>query len=422
MKTTNNGYMFKRSSAGKKVADDEPGIYYLQIQTNGKRTLMSLKTDNKKVAEQKRKDYLEDPKRAKSKERMFFHFAEARQLTEAKVPIDIAWSKYEKCPSRPQSADGTLGNHKRNWNHFKDWILSKHPETVNLNQITKHEAEEYTIFLWKTNITADTFRYKFITLKLVYKNLLNTPQTPFDKIKKTKVEGIARLGFSLEQIEKIHKILNDPTLTIAHKDEWHLACYISQFTGARLVDTILMQCSSINLDKNNISFKPIKTIRANVNVSMPIATQLREKLQQVDLTGKYVLPKLATQYLKEDTRLKLDFALVLDKAEIKDKQERDRGETRRLYGFHSFRHHFADFQVNKETPVAILASLMGDNIRTVERYYATINEESKIKAIQRFDNTSAISDTERIQSTVEMLETLDIPLDAKVKLLKILQG
>lgn len=52
------GYLYKRGQGGKKVDESEEGIWYLQYTIDGKTRNVSLKTDNRKQAEKKRKAFI----------------------------------------------------------------------------------------------------------------------------------------------------------------------------------------------------------------------------------------------------------------------------------------------------------------------------------------------------------------------------
>ncbi|MEI6422651.1 MAG: hypothetical protein WCP55_10560 [Lentisphaerota bacterium] len=88
-----------------------------------------------------------------------------------------------------------------------------------------------------------------------------------------------------------------------------------------------------------------------------------------------------------------DFSEVLDKAGLTETIKAERGRDRRVYGFHSFRHSFASFAANAGIPISTLAAILGDNARTLEKYYVKISDESKTKAIMSMPALTAGSDT-----------------------------
>ena len=414
------GHLFQRGGKGN---------WHIEFTINGHKTAKSLGTADKKEAIKKQKKYAEISLTTNTVEDLVHTVARAKRLvSEKKITIKNTWEEYKNSFQRKQHGEGTLGNHQRRWNRLEKWIEKNHPEVKFLNQITSNIANEFAVWLWEKNITADTFQHHINAFKMIYKNLLDTQVTPFDKIQKDVKEGVNRLGFTPAQIDKIHEAIDEKDFTVRSKPELHLLCWIAQYTGLRLVDAVLLKSSSVDLDKDNIFCTPVKTIKCNRKVSIPINSELREKLAKADLTQEYVLPELAKRYLHSRHGVIKSMLLIFKRAGLTEKQTRDRGMARSLYGFHSFRHTFCITMVNATppVPVAVLADMMGDNIATVSKYYVKINDESKIKAIQTLSNNKPVSEveklTERIATAVKMLESASIDGAIKAELLKILQG
>ncbi len=227
MKTTGLGYLFKRGKNGSKVKDSEPGIYYLQYTVNGSKKFMSLKTGNKVIAQKRRKKTLLPALFVDTSEKVILHVAEARKLlNNVKINLADVWSKYESSAKRPQSSPGTLGNYKRMWEGFKEWLNDEHPCINTVNHITPAVSEEYSVFLWKKNIAENTYNYHLQALNLVLKIVTGELQTAFTGIRRKVGEQINRKDFTPEQVNEIFKVLDDKTFKIMHKDEMRLLCYV----------------------------------------------------------------------------------------------------------------------------------------------------------------------------------------------------
>ena len=173
---------------------------------------------------------------------------------------------------------------------------------------------------------------------------------------------------------------------------------------------------------------PIKTKRTKRIVTIPIHPELLKRFKSIDLSGEYICPVLAQRYLDKKTRpnVIVFFLKVLKEAKIVDIEKRERGESRNKYGYYSYRHHFGSSMANEGVPLAVLADMMGDDIRTASKYYIKINDESKNKAIQSLTQakteSTEVSDAGRIQNAVKMIESATIDGAIKAELLKILQG
>lgn len=427
MKQTKNGWMYKRNKQGRKVADDEPGIYYLQYQTNGKVKLTSLKTDDKKKAEKRRTEILQPALMLDTKAKVLVHIAESRKIiNDKKHPLDKVWKEYDDSPSRLLSSAGTMGNHKCHWNAFQDWLSKNKPGFTTLNEVTNVETQEFSDFLWGKKITEETYRYYMISLKLVYKHVMDTTETPFDGLKKEKAKQIGRLDFTPANMLKIHEELDKPDFYMLNKAEMKLLCSIGQYTGLRLVDAVMLKCKMVDMEKSNICLHPVKTIRRDKIVSVPIHPEFKAILANVDLSGEYVLPAMAERYKHNPSGVKDDFMRVLKQAGLDEEQTRDRGLSRKLYGFHSYRHAFASMMASAGVPIAVLASILGDSIRTLERYYVKINTASQINAINSLSSVKTVSEVDklskRIQDACKAIESAKISKAIKEELHKILQG
>jgi len=422
-KTTSNGYMFKRGKNGKTVSDDEHGIYYLQYTVNGQKTRQSLGTGNKKDAEIRRQEYLGDALHANTKERVIHAIAEARQLIKKtdSIPLEKAWAKYEASGTRPRSSEGTLGNYKRNWEAFTKWSKDKYPQVVNIDQITEAIAEEYGTILWDKKIVENTFKYHMQSCNLILKTLLKVKETPFSNIKREKMEAISRKDFTESQIELIQKTIDESGMEKENKREMKLLAHIGQYTGQRLVDGVFLKSAEIHLDKNVIILMPDKTRKFLTKVTIPIHPDFRKILLEADLTQEYVLPKFAERYMHNPDAIKNMFLNILLQAKISSVVKRDRGIDRDEYGYHSYRHTFASKMASAGVPVAVLAAMLGDTIRTAEKYYINISDEAKMNAIKTL--TTAKPKTEPKEDLDKLSKALkSLSKKKQAELLKLLQA
>lgn len=418
-KTTGLGHLFKRGK-----------VWQLAWTVNGVKRAKSLNTTNKEdaITEQKRMMGLQH--QIQTTEDVIHHTAKNKKLiTLNTIKLDKVWDEYDKNFYRPTSSPGTLGNHERNWKQLKNWLNEKHPEIKTLNEITKEIAVEYSNYLWQGGIHGDTFKLKLTSIKMIYRTLMEEKKTPFDGIKKETGNNIGREGFTDAQMAKIHELLNDPDFELEDKDEWKVVCKIGQYFGFRFVDAVLLKCKSINFDLDNVTIVPVKTQRTGVTVTIPMALEIRNIFQGLDLSGEYVSPNLAKRYLSPKNKLVgQDFAVILKKAKIREIEKRNRGLARNKFGFYSYRHQFAVKLANSVPPTSLptLSSMLGDNPATAAKYYIKISGASKITAINALFNnkpeSTEVSDAERIANAVKMIETVTIDGAIKAELLKILQG
>lgn len=76
---------------------------------------------------------------------------------------------------------------------------------------------------------------------------------------------------------------------------------------------------------------------------------------------------------------------------------------------------------NGGVPAAVLAAMLGDTIRTAEKYYIKISDESKMKAIQAL--TSNKSQAQQVNSLNKLSNQFkNLSKEQKAELLKLLQS
>ncbi len=404
--------------------------YSLEYYLNGKKIVKSLHTQDLKEAKAEQQRRMGIIHSTNTTEDIVHQIEKAKNLENHKaIKLAKVWEEYEKSFKRSLSSEGTLNNHKRNWEKLKIWLNKNHPEITQLHQISKTEAVEYANFLWTVgSITGETFKQKIASCKMVYKVLMEDTKTPFDEIKKETEHGIGREAFTEEQIKTIHATIKNPDFYVREKEEYITVCLLGQYLGLRFVDAILFKPKSILFDKNNVHLMPVKTKRTKRFITVPIHPELLKRFKSLDLTGEYLCPVLAKRYLNESTRpnVSVDFLHILKAAKIVEIESRTRGKARNKYGYYSFRHYFGSKMANNDVTLAVLADMMGDDIQTASKYYVKINDESKNKAINSLSSVKSASEAEvltnRIQKACKAIESAKISKAIKAKLLKILQG
>ena len=375
------GYIYKRGT-----------IYWLQYDVNGKRKRVSLGEKEIRKAEAKAKDLMKPVREAITKENIAIHVGEARKLLKSgKTFIAEAWNLFLKSPRRPDSSEGTLGNYKRNWQRFVEWLEVSFPSVLQLSHISDDIANEYFENLWATGISANTFNYHRQSVKLVF----NTVRTragidvdPFDGITKKIENKQSRKEFSQSEVISILDMFRSPNLNILYKKEMEVMFHIGAWTGLRLVDCALMGWESLDMTAKKVVCVPHKTARkGQVTVTIPMHPTLYSVLQEATQwkTDEYVLPNIAKRYGSNPHGVRQDTLRVLQEAGLETTQKvsgkGQRKQKSNIYGFHSFRHSFVSFCANAGVPLPVVQSIVGHGNPAITRHYIHIGEDAVKQAV-----------------------------------------
>lgn len=144
--------------------------------------------------------------------------------------------------------------------------------------------------------------------------------------------------------------------------------------------------------------KPNKTYRLyDREAYIPIHPVLMGWLVQTpkDLRSGFVMPELASKYLKEPSLITNRFQKALQKAGIKTIEERTDGKRNRpRYGFHSLRHSATSFMLNNCAPFAMVEKLLCHSSESMTMRYFHENVRQLTMAILKIPQIEALRHTE----------------------------
>jgi len=409
--------------------------YYLQYMVNGAVKKVSLQCTGKKEAAKKAAELL-PALQAKTKEQIALHVAEARKLGKRnKLKLENVWNLYLKNPARPDSSDGTLGNYKRMWNKFADWIKTHYSSVFGLQEINENIALEYSEYLWDKGLSANTYNYHIQAIKLVIKTLsrqADLVKNPFGIVTRKAENKQSRKEFSEDEILKIIESFNVPDLSLMNKEEIKVLFNLGIWTGLRLADCVKMKWGNIDFQRNLIVCKPQKTARkTNKTVTIPIHPLLKEAFT-LALTwqeNEYVLPKTAERYTTNADGVKKDAIKVFCYNGFITTQEVEGVQRKRkanIYGFHSFRHSFVSFCAKAGVPLPVVQAIVGHGNPAITRHYIHIGEESVKQAINALPQGNLLPESgrtsdDKIKEAITLLNSKPQLTETEMQILKILQ-
>jgi integrase len=409
--------------------------YHLQYMVNGAVKRISLKCSSEREAQKKADELLPDLQ-ARTKEQIALHVAEARKLEKRnKLRLENAWNLYLKNPARPDSSEGTLGNYKRMWNKFVDWMKTNYSSVISLQEVTENIALEYSEYLWDKGLSANTYNYHIQAIKLVIKTLsrqADLVKNPFAIVTRKAENKQSRKEFSESEVLKIIDSFNAPKLSLMNKEEIRVLFHLGIWTGLRLADCVQMKWENVDFARNLITCKPKKTARkTNKTVTIPIHPLLKEAFT-LALTwqeNEYVLPKTVARYIINADGVKKDAIKVfcyngfITKKEVEGVQRKRKAN---VYGFHSFRHSFVSFCAKAGVPLPVVQAIVGHGNPAITRHYIHIGEESVKKAINALPQGNLLPESgrttdDKIKEALALLNSKPQLTETDMQLLKILQ-
>jgi len=397
--------MAKKNSHGVGHLHKRGNFYYYRYMINGKLKDVSLKVTTEADAKEKIKTEYLPLLNAKSKEQIALHVAESRKLINRvnTVKLEDTWEFYLNSPSRPDSSPGTLKGYKCAFNDFLSYIEKSFPSISNFSEINEEVAQGYAQYLWsERKISERTYNAYIKAMHLIYRVLVPRETNPFAKenvTRKTENQQ-GHNKFSEEQILSILSSFDNLDLYLMNKDEMRILFHLGALTGLRLADCCLLKWNEIFLSDGFIKRIPIKTNRIKKKAVIPLATKLIEQLESalVWKAREYVLPKIAERYLRNPDGIRVDTMRVfkfsgIETSEDKGKLQRQKNICR--YGFHSFRHSFASIMASNGYNITMLAQVLADDTKTLEKYYINIDDKV-IK--ETFNDLFIISSKQNVRS------------------------
>ncbi len=367
------GHLFKRGR-----------VYYIQYTVNGKRIVQSLKTTDKTVAQKLANEKAALTSEVTNRELTVLKIAEAKNIvSNNRIKVDEIWEKFLNEPSRPDSSANTLKSYKSAVNLFSEWLTKHHPSARYIAQVTDATGADFANFLWQEHkVSERTYNAYIKALFLIFRVLNKDIRNPFAKenISRKNENQQGRYKFTEQEIDKVLNIFADTGLKTMYKDQMEILFYIGAFTGLRLIDCCFLKWKDIHLEQKIIKTIPEKTKRIKRHAVIPLTTQLEDKLK-VAVEWKrdaYVLPDVADRYKRNPDGIRKDIIKILNYTGFNTTEESDSLQRKKnicRYGFHSFRHTYASLMASRGYNINMLAKVLADDTKTLEKYYINIDDK-----------------------------------------------
>jgi integrase len=400
------------------------GTYYFYwTDGTGMQRKKSLRTKNRKEAEELTEGYIVAT-HAKNKKQVLFQAAEANQIISSKnLPLEDIWTEFLK--TKPTASKGTQGNYERMLKEFIAWCIIQRPSLTSFTQIDLDLAMSYMESIWESGVSANTYNYKRGALATITKALQNRFSIDSNLWLRTdRKKGVQqkRLPLNSKHVKKLLEAIDADNSLLPYPLETACLIKLCLFAGMRLYDAANIQWDNIDLENGYISYEPKKTKAiSGVVAQVPIFPLLRQTLHGLEHSSAYVLEKVQQHYSHNPDYIKKALLAIIHNA-TGDKRNDTHAQTlckRSLYGAHSLRHTFATEAAKAGVKSIHLSRMLGDTIRTIDKFY--VDADLTKKPVPGFAETLtepkqkqiAESEPER-QQLKNLIDTLSL---ANIKLI-----
>ena len=243
-----------------------------------------------------------------------------------------------------------------------------------IEEVTAATAFAFSKALMKMGISPRTHNAYISDLGTVWKLLQRydmAKQNPWSltKVQRKYDEEKTGRAFTPDEIGRLFAVGRE----IGH--DWETAMLIGLYTGLRQGDAVSLKWANVDFAKGVITYKPSKTRRHNIAVTIPLHRTLADWLAAHRNDSEYITPsrvdKVGAASLPDGD---LTFNQILTKAEVVPTSERDK------LSFHCFRHTFVSRLAEAGIAEDVRMRLAG-HTSTVNHAIYTHDEKSARAAI-----------------------------------------
>lgn len=396
--------MSKKRASGTGWLERKGTKYLARWMVDGKRYSRATGTSDRRTAERMLDEWTRPFRLKTEADRYEFFAAKAggvkREIEKLRnelpgLLVADSWDAYENAPERPDTTgEGELIAYEARWGRFVKWLAVKHPEALEMRQITRDMAAEYLRVLSDRRVGACDYNRTLRNFKRIWSVLaLNTEnkmqeKSPFENMAQRRVDTKARRALSEEEVRKVCEGLTG---------EMRVLFAIGLYTGLRLGDACQLRWETVDMTNGIITVTPAKTAKhSGAVVRLPIHPVLYAILSETSESKRIgaVVPRLDRDYRRCHTSISVRVRKIFEKCGIETQQVVEGCKKRRpLVSFHSLRHTFVSMSANAGTPLAIVRRLVGHVSEKMTQRYFHESEDAMQAAVAAIPRLLGNSDT-----------------------------
>ncbi len=179
------------------------------------------------------------------------------------------------------------------------------------------------------------------------------PTNPVSPLKSLPLtDSSERHPFSNDEVQQLVKM--------APSDDWRGVILLGAYTGLRLGDCAGLTWGNVDLNACTLTVIPKKTQRKGIEVRIPLASPLRDFLEDhpiADDPKAPVFPSLSEMPVSGNSGLSVTFGEVMECAGVSRGKKRQSGMHER--SFHALRHTFTSWLANAGVPPELRQAMTG---------------------------------------------------------------
>lgn len=267
------------------------------------------------------------------------------------LTLDDAWSSY--LATRQQTRNGYLADISRYRVHLCSYWHGK-----NLASIRTIDIQRFTAHLYKKNIGAQTVHLCLSQLRRIMKRaiLLELYNGPMPYFEMPNFESVRYRFLSESEAKNLFIELKNMS------DFWHQIAFLSLYTGMRSGEIFSLKGKNVNFHQKSIILHETKNKKQRIVPLNGQAMQIVES--RVSGFDSLLFGQLGSPNKKYEKVSKI-FRQAVERCGLNDGIT----DNRHRVVFHTLRHTFASWLVQKGTPLFVVSRLLGhSSIKVTERY------------------------------------------------------
>jgi len=356
--------------------------YWARWYSDGKEFKLSTKKTSQKKAQEVLDEWV-TPYRMKDDAetlRTLSNRAESLEVQSAEAlrtdaELVHVWGWFSSTTSRKLPRPATMEQYKVQWGIFNKWMTDNYPDLKTIEAVSLEHAQKFIRHLRDVRTANTANKYRNL-LAMIWETLRGDGRTVAEnywiKIALGEVEQHSRRELTIEELQEVCR---------SAPGDLRPLFALGLYTGMRLGDCCTLKWSEVDLVRNQIRRIPNKSTKRRKVVLIPIHPVVKAILGEQPRDGEYVLPKIATDYLRHPSYVTDRVQKHFTDCGIKTTVARDTGRSAVEVGFHSLRHSFVSLSRGAGAPLAVVEAIVGHSNSAMTRHYSHVGDDAALRAV-----------------------------------------